>query len=197
MRLERINLCGTWVNDAALDVIASNSHKLTNLNLGWCAQITDAGLLRMLTVCRNLIFLDISSHGVLTAEIFRPDLVWACTSLQTLVMVGIDMMRPGGRAQANHGMMFDQLSRLLRLQDLAIGGPYQDLQLEAGFDRLGKLVSLESFRITHLQNALGEDEIRWLIEAWPKLKRLKAELAALSEPWRRHFRRCRPHLVLG
>ncbi|KAF9134774.1 hypothetical protein BGW39_005861 [Mortierella sp. 14UC] len=195
--LERINLCGTWIDDAALDVIASNSHRLTNLNLGWCAQITDAGMLRMVTVCRNLIFLDISSHGVLTAGIFRPDLVWACSRLQTLIMVGIDMMRPGGRTQANHGMMFDQLSRLSHLQDLAIGGPYQDLQLEAGLDRMGKLVNLESFRITHLQNALGEDAIRWLVEAWPKLKRLKVELAALSEPWRRHFRRRRPHLVLG
>ncbi|KAG0264283.1 hypothetical protein BGZ95_003622 [Linnemannia exigua] len=195
--LERINLCGTWIDDAALDVIASNSHKLTNLNLGWCAQITDAGLLRMLTVSRNLVFLDISSHGVLTAGIFRPDLMWACSRLQTLIMVGIDMMRPGGRAQINHGMMFDQLSRLSCLQDLAIGGPYLDLRLEAGLDKMGKLDNLESFRINHLQNALGEDEIRWLVEVWPKLKRLKVELAALSEPWRRYFRRRRPHLVLG
>ncbi|KAF9910140.1 hypothetical protein EC991_007272 [Linnemannia zychae] len=195
--LERINLCGTWADDAALDVIASNSHKLTNLNLSLCAQITDAGLLRMLTVCRNLIFLDISSHGVLTAGIFRSDLVWVCSRLQTLIIVGIDMMRPGGQVQANHGMMFDQFSRLSYLQDLAIGGPYQDLRLEAGLDRMGKLINLESFRVTHLQNALGEDEIRWLVEAWPKLKRLKMELAALSEPWRRYFRRRRPHLILG
>lgn len=195
--LERINLCGTFVDDAALDVIASNSQKLTSLNLGWCAQISDAGLLRVLTVSQQLIFLDISSHGVLTAGIFHPDLVWACSRLQTLIMVGIDMVHPGGRIQPNHTMMYNQLSRLLCLQDLAIGGPYQDLQLEAGFDKMGELVNLESFRIHHLQTALGEDEIRWLVEAWPKLKRLKVELASLSEPWRRYFRRRRPHLILG
>ncbi|KAF9101087.1 hypothetical protein BGX29_005998 [Mortierella sp. GBA35] len=195
--LERINLCGTWIDDAALDVIASNSQRLTSLNLGWCAQITDAGLSRLLMVAERLVFLDISTHGVLSAGIFRPDLVWSCSRLETLIMIGIDMNRPGGRVQPNHTMMYDQLSRLSYLQDLAIGGPSQDLQLAAGFDKMGKLANLESFRIHHLQSTLGEDEIRWLAEAWPKLKRLKVELAALSEPWRRYFRRRRPNLVLG
>ncbi|KAF9922349.1 hypothetical protein FBU30_007566 [Linnemannia zychae] len=194
--LERLNLCGTWINDAALDVIASNSRRLKSLNLGWCAQITDMGLLRVLTQCRHLIFLDISTHGVLTASIFRPDQVWACSQLETLIVVGVDMMRPG-EVQSNHTMMYDQLSHLSRLQDLAIGGPHLDLLLEAGLDKMGLLISLESFRITHLQNALREDEIRWLAEAWPKLRRLKVDLASLSEPWRRYFRRRRPHLALG
>ncbi|KAG0319057.1 hypothetical protein BGZ97_002851, partial [Linnemannia gamsii] len=152
--LERINLCGTFVDDTALDVIASNSQRLTSLNLGWCAQISDVGLLQVLTASQQLIFLDISSHGVLTAGIFRPDLVWACSQLQTLIMVGIDMMHPGGLVQANHTMMYNQLSRLLCLQDLAIGAPYQDLQLEAGFDKMGELVNLESFRVHHLQTPL-------------------------------------------
>jgi len=195
--LGRINLCGTWVGDDGLEVIASNSQRLTSLNLSWCAQISDAGLCRLLAVTPHLVFLDISSHGVLTAEIFRPDQVWACSRLETLIMIGIDMMRPGGQVQLNHSMMYDQLSQLLFLQDLAIGGPHQDLQLGAGLDKMGRLVNLESFRINHLQTALGEDEIRWLVEAWPKLKRLKVELASLSEPWRRYFRRRRPHLVLG
>lgn len=94
-------------------------------------------------------------------------------------------------------MMFSQLSRLETLQDLAIGGTNLVLELEAGLSKMGQLSQLVSFRLSPVQGVLGEDEIRWLVEAWPKLRRVKFESGSLPSPWLRYFRRQRPHLVFG
>ncbi|KAF9960187.1 Dynein regulatory complex subunit 6 [Mortierella alpina] len=195
--LVRVNVSGTRIEDSSLDALAANCPELRNLNLAWCAHITDEGLLRLLRSCRGLTFLDISTMDKLSAAIFYPGDSWACSRLQTLISIGIDMARPRGSIQRNHIMMFDQLSRLETLQDLVIGGTNLVLELEAGLSKLGQLSQLVSFRLSLVQGVLGEDEIRWLIEAWPKLKRVKFESGSLPAPWLRYFRRRRPHLVLG
>ncbi|KAF9113404.1 F-box and leucine-rich repeat protein 4 [Mortierella sp. AM989] len=195
--LERVNVSGTNISDAGLDALASHCPKVTSLNLAWCAHITDGGLLRLLGTCKGLNFLDISTLDIISAAIFDLETPWACLQLETLIIIGINMTRPLGSVQRNHTMMFNQLSRLERLQDLAIGGANLVLELEAGLSKMEKLGNLESFRIKHLQTVLGEDEIRWLVEAWPKLKRVRFESGSLPAPWFRYFRRQRPHLVLG
>ncbi|KAF8936422.1 F-box and leucine-rich repeat protein 4 [Dissophora ornata] len=195
--LERVNMSGTNIDDATLAALADYCPKVTTLNLAWCSHITDTGLSRLLGSCKGLKFLDISTLDMISAAIFQPETPWSCTQLETLIMIGINMMRPWGSVQRNHSMMFNQLSRLESLQDLAIGGANLVLQLEAGLSKMEKLGNLESFRIKHLQTVLGEDEIRWLVEAWPKLKRVRFESGTLPAPWFRYFRRQRPHLVLG
>ncbi|KAF9993282.1 hypothetical protein BGZ65_011222 [Modicella reniformis] len=92
--------------------------------------------------------------------------------------------------------MFNRLSCLASLQDLTIGGTTLVLQLEAGLHKMEKLCNLESFRVRHLQTVLGDDEVRWLIGAWPKLKRARFESGSLAPPWLRYIRRQRPHLIL-
>ncbi|KAF9200497.1 hypothetical protein BGZ49_009288 [Haplosporangium sp. Z 27] len=195
--LEKVNLSGTNVDDSGLESLAANCLMMTSLNLAWCVHITDEGLLRLLGTCTRLNFLDISTMNILTAAIFDMDTQWACCQLETLIIIGINMTRPRGSVLKNHTMMFNQLSRLESLQDLAIGGANLVLQLEAGLSKMEKLSNLESFRIRLLQTVLGEDEIRWLVEAWPKLKRMRFESGSLPAPWFRYFRRQRPHLVLG
>ncbi|KAF9355769.1 F-box only protein 41 [Mortierella sp. AD094] len=195
--LERVNMSGTNIGDAGLESLAAHCTKVTSLNLAWCAHITDEGLLRLLGTCAGLKFLDISTLDIISAAVFDMHTPWVCLQLETLIIIGINMTRPRGSVQRNHTMMFNQLSRLESLQDLAIGGPNLVLQLEAGLYKMEKLGNLESFRIKHLQTVLGEDEIRWLVEAWPKLKRVRFESGSLPAPWFRYFRRQRPHLVLG
>ncbi|KAF9916148.1 F-box and leucine-rich repeat protein 4 [Lobosporangium transversale] len=195
--LERVNLSGTNINDTGLEALATHCPKVTSLNLAWCSLFTDRALQRLLSTCPRLIFLDISTIDIISAGIFSPELPWVCTQLETLIMIGINMTRPNLSVQTNHTMMFSQLSRLAALQDLAIGGASLILQLEAGLPQMAKLSNLESFRIKHLQTELGEDEIRWLIDAWPKLKRARFESGSLPTPWYRYFRQQRPQLVLG
>ncbi|KAI1296174.1 F-box and leucine-rich repeat protein 4, partial [Mortierella claussenii] len=180
--LERVNLSGTNIDDAGLEALSLHCPKVTSLNLAWCSQVTDRGLQRLLGSCSGLSFLDISTMDMISSAIFEPDSPWACTQLETLIIIGINMTRPRGSIESNHNMMFQQLSRLEGLQDLAIGGANLVLQLEAGLSQMGKLGNLESFRIKHLQTVLGDDEIRWLVEAWPKLKRVRFESGSLPAP---------------
>ncbi|KAF9356811.1 hypothetical protein BGX34_009734 [Mortierella sp. NVP85] len=193
--LERVNLSGTHVDDEALEILAVQCTKLTSLNIALCPIITDQGLLRALGNCKGLSFLDISTMDTLSAAIFKRDASWGCTDLETLIMMGIDMTQPMS-PQMNHAMMFNQLSCLERLRDLTIGSASLELQLEAGLTKMEKLCNLESFRIQKLQSALEDDEVRWLIDAWPKLKRARFGSGSLSQPWLRYFRRQRPQLAL-
>ncbi|KAI8353038.1 hypothetical protein B0O80DRAFT_452966 [Mortierella sp. GBAus27b] len=197
LMLERVNLSGTHVDNAALEVLAVQCTKLVSLNVAWCRNITDQGLLRVLESCERLSFLDLSTANVISATIFWQQAPWTrCTQLKTLIMTGVNMALPPRSSQMNHTMMFQQLSRLESLQDLTIGDPSLELQIEAGLGTLEKLCNLESLRIKNLQAALGDDEVRWMIDAWPKLKRARFESGSLSTPWLRHFRQQRPHLVL-
>ncbi|KAF9387769.1 hypothetical protein CPB97_002100 [Podila verticillata] len=195
-QLERVNVSGTMMDDVALNILAINCPKIFSLNISWCSQISDQGLSRFLHSYPGLRYLNITSTSFYSAAIFQEP-AWACVGLETLIMNGMDMTRPHLSPQANHALMFLQLGRLSKLQDLALGGPYMDLQLSAGLARLDGLVCLHSIRITQLQTVLAEDEIRWFVTAWPTLRRAKFDNETLPRPWYRYFRRQRPHLVLG
>ncbi|KAF9973788.1 hypothetical protein BGZ73_002948 [Actinomortierella ambigua] len=98
----------------------------------------------------------------------------------------------------NHAAMFEQLAQLRHLKDIVIGGSRVSLRLSDGLDKLGELPCLETWQVRQLEGALGEDEIHWLIEAWPlTLKRVVYNRETLSEPWMRYYRRRRPRLVFS
>ncbi|KAF9193224.1 hypothetical protein BGZ51_003973 [Haplosporangium sp. Z 767] len=196
--LKRVNMGGTMIDDRALDALNANCPNLRSLNLSCCVRISDEGLLRFLESCSGLTFLDISTNGTISAAIFQQETrPWRLTRIETLTMTGINMLMPLGSERRNHAMMFNQLSCLESLQDLAIGSMSMVMELSDGLSKLGDLVNLETFRIQQLQNILGDDEIRWFVEAWPKLKRIKFETGSLPEPWRRYFLRWRPQVILG
>jgi len=202
--LERVNISSTMANDRCLDALLSNCSRLQSLNLSWCTHITDQGIINLLTICTTLKLLDIRTLGTISSAIFQPNRPWACRDLETLNIMGVNMTKPriaalGGSNDiaANHSRMFEQLSRLLSLRDLVLGGSNLTLELSSGMSRLGRLEELESFRIAALEVILAEDEIRWIVDSWPKLKRIKFESGTLPAPWKRYFRQRRPHLILG
>ncbi|KAG0053870.1 hypothetical protein BGZ83_000267 [Gryganskiella cystojenkinii] len=203
--LERVNISATLADDRTLIALGTNCTKLQSLNVSACTHISDRGVLNLLTTCSTLILLDLQTRFTITSAIFQPaSRPWACLQLETLNMIGIDMTLPrrdggGGVSvtQINHSRMFDQLSRLRSLRDLVVGGSTLKLELESGMHKLGQLEGLESLRITALEVILQEDEIRWIVESWPRLKRIKFEAKTLPEPWKRYFRQRRPHLILG
>ncbi|KAF9167706.1 hypothetical protein DFQ26_003494 [Actinomortierella ambigua] len=99
---------------------------------------------------------------------------------------------------ANHAAMFGQLSQLRHLKDLAIGGAKMSIRLSDGLDKLGELPCLESWQVRQLEGTLGEDEIRWLIEAWPlTLKRVRYDRDTWPKTWMRYYRRRRPRLLFS
>ncbi|KAG0344541.1 hypothetical protein BG004_004376 [Podila humilis] len=193
-KLERLNMSGTLVNDTALEVMAVCCPSIVSLNLAWCSHISDQGLSRFMGAYHGLRYLNISSSTSFSAAIFSGP--WSCTGLESLIMSGLDMTRPHLNPQANHSLMFRQLGQLSNLQDLAMGGPHMDLQLSSGLSQLDGLSSLSSIRIMQLQTPLAEDEIRWIVGAWPLLKRAKFDADTLPRPWYRYFVRQRPHVVL-
>ncbi|KAF9414089.1 hypothetical protein BGZ76_004924, partial [Entomortierella beljakovae] len=80
-----------------------------------------------------------------------------------------------------------QLSRLTRLKKLDIStqfwqanlGYHLDLRLatkDYGLQQLSTLKELEEFSFQHTRQWLREVDIRWMVENWPKLKRLRGAL---------------------
>ncbi|KAF9161476.1 hypothetical protein BGX20_002102 [Mortierella sp. AD010] len=80
-----------------------------------------------------------------------------------------------------------QLSRLKKLEELSIGGWDDerswsrdgldlrlerglDLRLERGLDILASLKQLRTFEFRELYQQQGEQEIRWVLREWPKLR---------------------------
>ncbi|GJJ70121.1 hypothetical protein EMPS_02470 [Entomortierella parvispora] len=200
--LERVNIGSTMADDRCLNALSTNCCRLQNLNLSWCNHITDEGVINFLTTCTTLKLLDIRTLGTISSAIFHPKKLWACRDLETLNITGVYMARPsiaafGGGTAANHARMFEQLGRLRSLRDLVLGGSTLTLELSSGMSKLGELEDLESFRIASLEVILAEDEIRWIVDSWPKLKRIKFESGTLPPPWKRYFRHQRPQLILG
>ncbi|KAG0236485.1 hypothetical protein BGW42_003391 [Actinomortierella wolfii] len=107
-------------------------------------------------------------------------------------------MHTCAEGDSNHVAMFRQLSQLHCLKDLTLGGSNMSIRLADGLDKLGTLPCLESWHVQQLEGTLADEEIRWLIEAWPKsLKRVRYDRNTLPKPWMRYYRRSRPHLLFA
>jgi hypothetical protein len=82
-----------------------------------------------------------------------------------------------------------QLSRLTKLEDLSIGGwmgPEMsqdglDLKLTSGLGVLSSLKRIQILMFDRLWQEMEEDDVRWMVEAWPKLSYVSGRLSSRSK----------------
>ncbi|KAI8349990.1 hypothetical protein B0O80DRAFT_531434 [Mortierella sp. GBAus27b] len=99
---------------------------------------------------------------------------WVCTSLREL---SIYICGLGGKPVEWHRDVLRQLSRLTKLEDLRIGGwigpviPRDGLYLKltSGLGVLSSLRRIQILKFERLWQEMEEDDVRWMVEAWPRL----------------------------
>ncbi|KAI8349958.1 hypothetical protein B0O80DRAFT_135149 [Mortierella sp. GBAus27b] len=106
---------------------------------------------------------------------------WICTNLQHLeVFIGGLEDKP----LEWHQRVFEQLSRLTRLEKLHIGGilSYKedrgglDLRLEAGLGALKSLRQLQELRFGGLWQEMSEGDVKWMLDTWPRLREVDGKV---------------------
>ncbi|KAF9431256.1 hypothetical protein BGZ76_000501 [Entomortierella beljakovae] len=115
---------------------------------------------------------------------------WVTSNLEYLQVRLCDL---GDKPLYWHRAVFKQLSKLKALRVLDISGRLsQDdskeglkMRLEAGLDELKTLTQLREITFcTHIQD-MDEEDIRWMLQAWPKLKRVRGSVHSDSDKRRR------------
>ncbi|KAF9106531.1 hypothetical protein BGX27_009118 [Mortierella sp. AM989] len=97
---------------------------------------------------------------------------WVATNLEHL---SIHICAIGSTASHWQRPVLRQLGRLTKLKSLGIGvGRFHrkcclDLRLETGLNELGNLKQLEEFSCHNHIEEMEEADVRWMLEAWPKL----------------------------
>lgn len=129
--------------------------------------------------------LPIPSHGELPRSL--EDRPWACLGLVELEISIVGLCSSEGPAPAqNRSLVYEQLSRLERLEVLCLGeensSPLHfgserlDMTLAHGLDKLSSLKKLRSLNIRHLKAQMGDEEVDWLAHTWSRLEVLRGKL---------------------
>ncbi|KAG0220457.1 hypothetical protein BGX31_011006 [Mortierella sp. GBA43] len=108
---------------------------------------------------------------------------WICTNMEHL-----DIFIGGlqGTPREWHNRVFRQLAKLTKLRKLCVGPSEQlvdpqkvpesggglDLRLKAGLGALASLTQLRELKFHGLKQQLEEEDVRWMLNAWPKLRRV-------------------------
>ncbi|KAF8975714.1 hypothetical protein BGZ46_008906 [Entomortierella lignicola] len=100
---------------------------------------------------------------------------WVCLDIRSLSLFigGFE-----GKPRDWQRRVLHQIAKLVKLEQINIGSYHfnfnpadgLDLRLEAGLDILGSLVNIEDFSFSGLSPEMEEEEVRWMIKAWPELK---------------------------
>ncbi|KAG9064742.1 hypothetical protein KI688_003001 [Linnemannia hyalina] len=121
-------------------------------------------------------------------ENMAKDAPWVCLGLKTLhvVMAG-DPQNVWLNRSLQH-RLFNQLGRLSQLQQLSLGhcvlwmyeNGYShhglDFTLDAGLAKLSGLKKLEELNLEGIYQKMGERDMEWMLENWPKLRVVEGEL---------------------
>lgn len=112
---------------------------------------------------------------------------WVCTSLRSL---RIHICGLEGKPRDWHQRVFLQLGKMEKLDTLVIAYPGfrskkdgLDLRVEAGLDLLSSLKTLRDFQFRGLWQQMEEQDVRWMMKAWPTLRSLTGELHLEQERW--------------
>lgn len=121
-------------------------------------------------------------------ENMAKDAPWVCLGLKTLhvIMTG-DSQNVWLNRSLQH-RLFHQLGRLSQLQHLSLGhcilwmyeNGYShhglDFTLDAGLENLSGLKKLEELNLEGIYQRMGERDVEWMLENWPRLRVVEGEL---------------------
>ncbi|KAI7831656.1 hypothetical protein BC939DRAFT_472774 [Gamsiella multidivaricata] len=199
-RLTAFSFEDSLFSHEAFQSLARHFPQLTSVNLQWCLQVTSAISHKILTSCPELIefradFLDARDILGLRAEdddtaveerkCNSKDWIYLKLRILDIYICGLQ-----GKPIEWHRQVFRQLSRLKELRTLEIfprnfnRGNSQDgidLRIEAGLDMLSSLKYLEVLCFAGIRQQMDEMDVRWMVEAWPRLRRIEGSLHHLPE----------------
>ncbi|KAG9322304.1 hypothetical protein KVV02_002237 [Mortierella alpina] len=131
-----------------------------------------------------------TSSAIMTGpdDLFN-DTPWVCLGLKRLhvIMTG-DPQHSVWQNRTLQQRLFLQLGRLKDLQTLSLGHcilwMYEngfshhglDFTVEAGLSKLAGLEKLEQLNIEGIYQHMGEQDVNWMLEHWPKLRVVEGEL---------------------
>ncbi|KAF9113903.1 hypothetical protein BGX27_000592 [Mortierella sp. AM989] len=111
---------------------------------------------------------------------------WVCTDLRALT---IYVHGFAGQPPEWQQLVLRQIAKLDKLEHLDIGSAYPGehmtatglcLRLHAGLDTLESLRRLKSLRFIDLNPDMEEQEIYWMLNAWPELDTLSGQINSLQ-----------------
>ncbi|KAF9145667.1 hypothetical protein BGX30_007505 [Mortierella sp. GBA39] len=121
-------------------------------------------------------------------EYMAKDAPWVCLGLKTLhVIMAGDPQNVWLNRSLQH-RLFHQLGRLSQLQQLSLGhcvlwmyeNGYShhglDFTLDAGLAKLSGLKKLEELNLEGIYQRMGEKDVEWMLENWPRLRVVEGEL---------------------
>ncbi|KAF9348170.1 hypothetical protein BGX34_002633, partial [Mortierella sp. NVP85] len=81
-----------------------------------------------------------------------------------------------GHGRVMQNRVYDRLARFTNLETLWLGGNdlsqacgCLEMSLESGLDRIAGLKELKELNVSCMRTRIGEEEVKWMVEQWPKL----------------------------
>ncbi|KAF9119278.1 hypothetical protein BGW39_000426 [Mortierella sp. 14UC] len=202
-RLTLFEVFETGFGAIAFQAMTRHFAHLTRLDIRRCSGVTSSMAQQILTSCPRLVFfcgdalhardivglsppqshnMDVGGTGSEAAIDVEQQLNpqdWVCTDLtwMTLYICGLENAPPAWLP-----IVLRQLSRLTALDFLTISptGPEFDgtkdglpLSLSSGLGTLSTLTNLERFCFHGLSQEMKEEDVQWMVDAWPKLVRIE------------------------
>jgi hypothetical protein len=86
-----------------------------------------------------------------------------------------------GQGRDIQSQVYDRLARFINLETLWLGvGDWNDaavncleMSLESGLDKISGLKALKELDVSGMKTRIGENEVRWMAEQWPKLHTIR------------------------
>ncbi|KAK3810185.1 MAG: hypothetical protein J3Q66DRAFT_64169 [Benniella sp.] len=172
-----------------MDLLRSRFSYLKVLELAWSDRsVTCPMVQEVLSSCPSLQYLSATRIDAALVAEGKP---WVCLGLQVL---DLDFSFNPSTTHIIQPLLFDQLARLTRLQELylrrkpvygwkedASASPFHeaiDLRLENGLYKLSTLRSLRVIDYGHSKQRMEDQEIDWILEHWRRLKLISGKLNA-------------------
>ncbi|KAG0250809.1 hypothetical protein BG011_008062, partial [Mortierella polycephala] len=185
-QLQWIHAGRTGFSHGALESVRMNCREIVSLNLDGARGIQSGEVDQILQTCASLkVF---SAQGVvLNGWDLKHGSTWACRGLETLVL-DIEIYAPIDSSTMSscsvtsvRERVYDQLAQLTRLVMLGLGGGHSvrgvesgvDLTLASGLERLASLHCLECLDIRRLRRVLGQEDMAWMVQHWPRFQKLE------------------------
>jgi hypothetical protein len=174
---------------STMDLLRSRFSCLKVLVLTWGDRsVTCPMVQEVLSSCPSLQYFSATRIDAALVAEGKP---WVCLGLQVL---DLDFSFDPSTTHFIQPLLFDQLARLTRLQELylrrkplyglregAPASPFHealDLTLENGLYKLSTLRSLRVINYGHSKQRMDDQEIDWILEHWRRLKLISGKLNA-------------------